>query len=641
MLLPTARVTVGIFLVMSFAVGVVAGQGRGGQGPGRGGFVQAPRDATDQAAVGTGSISGTVTTEGTGLPVRRARVSLSAPELRGTRATLTDDEGRFTFPVLPAGRYTLTASKAGFVNIAYGAKRAGRPGTAIQLQEGAKLERLNISMPRGGVLTGIVVDEHGEPAANVPVRALRAVMQTGERTWQMANQDTTDDRGIYRIFQLQPGEYVVNAMPRNTTPGDDLRMVLSTELANATMVVPDQGNVFSAAVPVEIGARVVELQQQIESLQRQGGNAYAPVYFPGTATVDAAQPITLTAGEERSGLDFRLQLVPTTRVNGIVTSATGALPPATQVMLAPARRDGPGDGMGINVTRVDAQGHFSLTGVVPGNYILQARAGGAGPGRGRGAEAAPPEILWASAEVVVTGQPLPDIVLTLQSGMTVSGRVEFEGAGRATFDPSGLRVALNSRGNVGLQIGGGSSVATVNSDGSFRVAGLAPGHYALAPMAGGRGGPGGRGGAALPPGTVAKSAMLQGRDLLDFPLDITPNAGVSGVVITYTDRTQELSGTIQDTAGGATSDFTIIVFPSDRRYWLPQSRRISAARPGTDGRFTFSTLPAGDYRLTAVTDVENGEWFDPAFLEQLEPASIPIPLREGERKVQDIRLAGN
>jgi hypothetical protein len=134
--------------------------------------------------------------------------------------------------------------------------------------------------------------------------------------------------------------------------------------------------------------------------------------------------------------------------------------------------------------------------------------------------------------------------------------------------------------------------------------------------------------------------MIDGRDVLDFPLDVSPNQDLSNAVLTFTDKTQELSGTIQDTSGRPTSDYTIILFPSDNRYWTPQSRRIASARPGTDGRFTFRGIPAGEYRLTAVTDVEPGEWYDPAFLGQVQQASIPISLAEGATKVQDIRLAG-
>ena len=137
-----------------------------------------------------------------------------------------------------------------------------------------------------------------------------------------------------------------------------------------------------------------------------------------------------------------------------------------------------------------------------------------------------------------------------------------------------------------------------------------------------------------------KSAVIEGQDVLDFPIEIRPNQQVSTAVLTFTDKTQELSGTIQDSSGRPTSDFTIILFASDSRYWTPQSRRIASARPGTDGHFVLRGIPAGRYRLTAVTDVEPGEWYDPAFLSQVQQASIAIDLADGDKKVQDIRLAG-
>ena len=59
------------------------------------------------------------------------------------------------------------------------------------------------------------------------------------------------------------------------------------------------------------------------------------------------------------------------------------------------------------------------------------------------------------------------------------------------------------------------------------------------------------------------------------------------------------------------------MFPANKAYWVPQSRRILSTRPGSDGHFKFPNLPAGDYLIAAVTDVEQGEWYDPAFLAQL------------------------
>jgi hypothetical protein len=241
--------------------------------------------------------------------------------------------------------------------------------------------------------------------------------------------------------------------------------------------------------------------------------------------------------------------------------------------------------------------------------------------------------------VSVGGQDLSGVMLDLHPGMSISGRLEFRGAAAPPADLSIVRVSVSPRGASTFEIGG-TQPAQSDASGRFTIAGLAPGHYALTATITG-GGRGGRGMAAGAGQWRLSSAMVDGRDALDFPIEIAPNQDVTSVLLTFTDQAQELSGTIQDIAGRPTADFTIIVFPSDNRYWLPQARRITSTRPGTDGRFSFGSLPPGDYRLTAVTDAEPGEWYDPDFLTQLQQVSIPITLAAGQRKVQDIRLAGN
>lgn len=134
--------------------------------------------------------------------------------------------------------------------------------------------------------------------------------------------------------------------------------------------------------------------------------------------------------------------------------------------------------------------------------------------------------------------------------------------------------------------------------------------------------------------------MAGGRDSLDFPLVISPGGNVTDAIITFADKSTELAGTLQDATGIATSDYSIIVFPSDKQYWQPQSRRIQSVRPGTDGKFTVRNLPPGSYMIVAVTDVEPGEWYDPEFLSQLAAAAMRVTLGEGEKKTQDIRIAG-
>ncbi len=663
------------------------GQAARGQGPtapgqpaaGRGG--QAPARDTGPA-VGTGRISGSVLLGGSGGAVRRARVNLTGAELRGSRSAITDDQGQFSFDALPAGRFTMTVSKPGFVNMTYGAKRPGRPGTPIQLAEGQRLEKVVITMPRGGVITGVVVDEHGEPSPGTTVRALRYQIQTGEKTLQQAGQDQTDDRGVYRIFQLQPGDYMVSATPRNLNLAE-VRQVLSAQIealvaqtAQAQGIelgrgrgAGGRGGGFGDAFGPELGGRggrggplLDQLQQQLAQVEDEQALTYAPVYFPGTPSPSAALTVSLGVAEERSGVDFQLQLVPTARVSGTVASATGSLPPGTQVALVPADRAGLASipGQPNSTTRVNQTGQFTFQNITPGQYTLQARAtvraepspanaaqaGGRGGRGGRGGPGPIAEVLWASADVTVGGQDVSGLVLTLQPGMTVSGRIEFQGTGLPPLmELDRVRISLVPRGRQPFETGP-APPAEIDTTGQFRINGVVPGRYVITASipAGNRGAqaPGGRG--AAPAGNagnwILRSAMAGGRDVLDFPMEIAPNQNISGVSVVFTDRSQSLSGTIQDATGRPTSDFTIVLFPAQSQYWLPQARRIASARPGTDGRFSFGSIPAGDYRLTAVTDVEPGEWYDPAFLSQLQSVSIPVAVGEGERKVQDIRVAG-
>ena len=684
------------------APGVLQDQGRGGPPPG--GRGQGPaRDNLAAPTVGTGSIAGTVVVEGAGTPVRRARVTLTGVEVRVPRTAVTSDNGQFSFTSLPAGRFSMSVSKAGYVDMAYGAKRAGRPGTPIQLAEGQKLEKANITIPRGSVVTGVVIDENGEPSPGTSVRVMRFLMRTGERTLQQAGQDQTDDRGMYRIYGLQPGEYIISAAPRNMNIGD-LRQTILAEIETAVQQAqaargggPGGGAGGGAggggragargAAPIDVTQimngrgqqmldRASQLQQQLQQVEQEQAVAYAPVYYPGTTSPSGAASVTLGVGEERAGIDFQLQLVQTAKIEGRIQGTDGNPVQETRLALVSADRAGVPSipGVNSNMARVDREGKFSFTNVTPGQYRVMARAavrpaadpsgsaiapapGGRGRdmgpgGRGGGAQ----QVLWASADVTIGGQSVNDLVLTLQPGMTMTGRIVFEGSSiPPPTDLTRVRVNLVPRGQQqGFEMGG-VPPAQVDNTGRFTIMGVVPGRYTLTanvpPGAGRAGGPAGAPGAGGATATTGaggttppagqwflKSAVASGRDMLDFALDVEPNQEVAGAIITFGDKSQEVSGIIQDSTGKPTADYTIIIYPSDNRYWLPQSRRIQSSRPGTDGRFTFRNLPPGDYRLTAVTDVEPGDWFNPDFLSQLANASIPLALTEGEKKTQDIKV---
>jgi hypothetical protein len=140
---------------------------------------------------------------------------------------------------------------------------------------------------------------------------------------------------------------------------------------------------------------------------------------------------------------------------------------------------------------------------------------------------------------------------------------------------------------------------------------------------------------------MLESSVVDGQDTLDFPIEIKPGGAPAGALITFTDRQSQLAGTIVNQRGQPAPEQTLILYPADERFWSPQSRRIRSTRPATDGQFTFTSVPPGEYRLVAIVDVEPGAWFDPAFLQQIDAAATRITLGEGEKKVQSLQVTSS
>jgi hypothetical protein len=131
------------------------------------------------------------------------------------------------------------------------------------------------------------------------------------------------------------------------------------------------------------------------------------------------------------------------------------------------------------------------------------------------------------------------------------------------------------------------------------------------------------------------SATLLRQDALDMGADVRQS--VTDAVIVIIDQLSTLTGTLE--SAGVAADYTEILFSIDRVQWRPLSRRILTSRVAGDGTFSFGDIPPGDYSLAAVDDVEPGEWFDPSFLQRIEPTAIRMTISEGEKKTQD-RVGG-
>ena len=109
------------------------------------------------------------------------------------------------------------------MNASYGATRPGRAGTPIQLGDGQELTNLVVRMSRGAVITGTITSQNGEPTPNARVSLMKYVYsaQTGERMLQPGGGSaSSDDRGVYRIFGVAPGEYFVQLEAPFALPGE-------------------------------------------------------------------------------------------------------------------------------------------------------------------------------------------------------------------------------------------------------------------------------------------------------------------------------------------------------------------------------------------------------------------------------------
>jgi hypothetical protein len=352
------------------------------------------------------------------------------------------------------------------------------------------------------------------------------------------------------------------------------------------------------------------------------------VFYPGTTDASAAAAIRVASGEERAAVDMSLRVVALARLAGTLVDGNGVPVPSATVSLVPKRGDQPSpvDALvssgTISLPRATmSPGEFAFSGVAPGQYTLVARTGSGQ--RGLAAAEAGAPTLWSVVDVIIDGADRSDLALRLLPGLTVTGRLIFEGARPAAVNLS--LVAINPIPGVASTFR-----AAVQEDGTFRLPSVAPGHYLL------------NGDASAGAGrasSVVKSAVASGRDLADQPLEATAGASeLSDVIVTFTSRLASISGRLVDAADRPVTRYSIVVVTQDRSLWVPHARRIRSVQPATDGSFLVGDLPAGAYAIAAVQDLEAADLSSAAFLSTLMDSAFKLTLGEGEQQRQDLRV---
>jgi protocatechuate 3,4-dioxygenase beta subunit len=347
-------------------------------------------------------------------------VTVTANEIAVRRVVTTDDEGRYEVTDLPAGRYTITATKGSYVSLQYGQHRPFEPGRPIAIADGQTLERLNIALPAGSVIVVTVTDQFGEPMAGVQGNLQRYQYRPdGRRTLNGIPNGffSTDDHGQFRAFGLMPGEYIVSASMRP---------------------------MFNVQTP---------------TTARDTADGYATTYYPSTTNPADAQVVTVGLSEEKP-ITFSMVSMRMARISGVVVDSSGRPAAGAELSLSISTGGGYRFVFGTNIA---PDGTFTATNIPLGSIRLQVTGVASGFGD-------PPE--YVSVPLTVTPSDITGLKIVMEPPGTISGTIVFAGSASRT-GPAPIRVnPVTTSDDPGAFFFYNPNNGLVDTDGHFEIRGV-------------------------------------------------------------------------------------------------------------------------------------------------------------------------
>ena len=628
-----------------------------------------------QTPAGTRSaatVSGRVVDAVTGRPIAGAIVTPAGSAVATSAASpparaLTNGDGLFVVRDLRKGALHLGAAKNGYAPATLNQRRPGGSGQSIPIEDGQRIVDVVIRMWRNSSISGTIVDEAGEPVVGARVQAFPRMFVAGRRKYASGPVALTDDRGMYRLANLEPGDYAVGvpatqiAVPTEVMDAffgavplsDRRRGELARELnaiGSATVPAGSQYAMAMADQTFVLGPGTALPVQQAGSAPA----VYPTMFYPSASVVGEAAVVSVRSGDERVSVDLQLRPVRTARVSGTVMAPDG---PAANVgvhLVTAGARDLTG-ALDVAVTMTNGSGAFTFPAVPAGPYAIEVlrpprepvhidhgsslsvTPGGAVTLGSTVPPAGPPPpppvpldaTLWARMALAVGETNLEGVIVPLSTGARVTGRVEFEGTADKPIGSAltGIRINLDSADGSRLADSGlAFQAGRPDEDGSFRTFGVPPGQYVLR--------------ANPPAGWTLKGAFLNGRDLSDAAFDLEAK-DLTGVVLTFTDRPASLTGHVR-TGQGIDPGAVVIAFPTDTSAWIgrgPYPRRVRTARASADGTYTITAMVPGEYYLAAVTEDAFPDVQDPALLQALTRIARQVRVIDGERRTENVTTA--
>lgn len=467
----------------------------------------------------------------------------------------SDSEGRYTFEVVPAGKYRVAPFAPTLVS------SSADSGSDVTVTSGGASEGIDFSLSQGGVITGRVTDSDGRPVilekislkpADSTAPTANSIMSTLDAIGGKGRMYATDDRGIYRIFGLRPGRYLVTA-------GSD------TDVLSAMFRFRPKR---------------------------------AQTFYPGVTEESKAKQVQVNAGAEATGIDIQFTLSDKGFIaSGRVVEAEKGTPipkamvAYSKVRPAPSKTDdddsdndidaqvsGFGSGIPGGITTTNDKGEFRFEAVSPGSYKLEVSPFGALTGGGTS------EFYGDPVNFEVRSGNVDRIEVKLHRGASISGVAVVENADKESGLQSFGRVMLSASVVDPQTKTYSAGNGAVGTDGTFRIGGLKAGKATIRLFTMGE----------------QEAALLRvERNGVEVQggFDIQPNEQISGLRVVLTTANCVIKGHVTIEGGSLPSGGTLSV--RARRLGGPSidPDDSDSEEVGSNGDFEIEDLAPGSYEV--------------------------------------------
>jgi protocatechuate 3,4-dioxygenase beta subunit len=477
------------------------------------------------------------TVNGRGIP--RADVVLRNLRKPGlANAVRADDNGHFLFKSVEPGLYRLSADRPSF----FIDPRQKVVQLRFEVAAGDHRKDLLLRLLPAAVVTGQVVDEHSDPMQHVQVKLLARTHRDGRLALDAAGLGLTDDRGMYRIYDVLPGNYYVLAEITPELQEKGMQVVATTGIVGLIQVA---------------GTGEPAPERDI---------AFSPLFFPGTRDFLEAQALPVGAGQEVQA-GFIFTTMPSVSIRGRVTNGITGAPGENPTVSASWSEYVEGSARDVRMSPQD--GGFEVRSLAPGLYTLRASFSKDG------------ETFTAQQTVAVGPHGVDNVLLAAFPDSDVTGRVIVENP-----PPTGNRLT-----SMGMEFRSQDTTArsTASAQGptmQFQTR-VRPGERYIVSARG------------LPGDYYLKAVRVSGHDVERNNVMVSERRGAMDLVVSPDGG--HIGGFVVDENDQFVSGAVVLV-PEESRRGLPDLFR--KVRADSKGAFALRGLSPGAYALYAFDDID-------------------------------------